>query len=153
RARSREPDLRARRPRRGELERVLGTPEARARRAAALDACPLRRDAPPGHADRASAGRARHARPAHDARARRQRRHRPERCRDVPARARAARRAAAARDVTRGVVYAEADAAAAVEELTVEPPGAREVLVRVLACGLCHSDLHVVETNGWGMRF
>ena len=55
--------------------------------------------------------------------------------------------------MTRGVVYAEADAAAAVEELTVEPPGPREVLVRVLACGLCHSDLHVVETKGWGMRF
>jgi S-(hydroxymethyl)mycothiol dehydrogenase len=55
--------------------------------------------------------------------------------------------------VTRGVVYAEPDAAPAVEELTVEPPGAREVLVRVLACGLCHSDLHVVETRGWGTNF
>jgi S-(hydroxymethyl)mycothiol dehydrogenase len=55
--------------------------------------------------------------------------------------------------VTRGVVYAEADAAPAVEELTVEPPGPRELRVRVLACGLCHSDLHVVETKGWGMRF
>jgi S-(hydroxymethyl)mycothiol dehydrogenase len=55
--------------------------------------------------------------------------------------------------VTRGVVYLEPDAAPAVEELTVEAPGPREVLVRVLACGLCHSDLHVVETKGWGMRF
>jgi S-(hydroxymethyl)mycothiol dehydrogenase len=55
--------------------------------------------------------------------------------------------------VTRGVVYAEPDAAPAVEELTVEPPGPREVRVRVLACGLCHSDLHIVETRGWGMRF
>ena len=55
--------------------------------------------------------------------------------------------------MTRGVVYAEPDAAPAVEELTVEPPGPREVLVRVLACGLCHSDLHVVETKGWGTRF
>ena len=55
--------------------------------------------------------------------------------------------------MTRGVVYAGRDTAPAVEELTVEPPGAREVLVRILACGLCHSDLHVVETNGWGMRF
>jgi S-(hydroxymethyl)mycothiol dehydrogenase len=55
--------------------------------------------------------------------------------------------------VTRGVVYAEPDAQPAVEELTVEPPGPREVLIRVLACGLCHSDLHVVETKGWGMRF
>jgi S-(hydroxymethyl)mycothiol dehydrogenase len=55
--------------------------------------------------------------------------------------------------VTRGVVYAEPDAAPVVEELTVDPPGPREVLVRVLACGLCHSDLHVVETKGWHMRF
>ena len=55
--------------------------------------------------------------------------------------------------MTRGVVYAEPDAAPAVEELTVEPPGPREVLVRVLACGLCHSDLHIVETKGWGSRF
>ena len=55
--------------------------------------------------------------------------------------------------MTRGVVYAEPDAAPAVEELTVDPPGPREVLVRVEACGLCHSDLHIVETKGWGMRF
>jgi S-(hydroxymethyl)mycothiol dehydrogenase len=55
--------------------------------------------------------------------------------------------------VTRGVVYAEPDAAPALEELSLEPPGRREVVVRVLACGLCHSDLHVVETKGWGMRF
>ena len=55
--------------------------------------------------------------------------------------------------MTRGVVYAEPDAAPAVEELTVDPPGPREVLIRVLACGLCHSDLHIVETKGWGSRF
>ncbi|HET9115095.1 MAG TPA: alcohol dehydrogenase catalytic domain-containing protein [Gaiellaceae bacterium] len=55
--------------------------------------------------------------------------------------------------MTRGVVYAEPDAAPAVEELTVDPPGPREVLVRVLACGLCHSDLHIVETKGWGSHF
>jgi S-(hydroxymethyl)mycothiol dehydrogenase len=55
--------------------------------------------------------------------------------------------------VTRGVVYAEPDAAPAVEELTVDPPGPREVLVRILACGLCHSDLHVLETKGFGTRF
>ena len=55
--------------------------------------------------------------------------------------------------MTRGVVYAEPDATPAVEELTVDPPGPREVLVRVLACGLCHSDLHIIETKGWGSRF
>ena len=25
--------------------------------------------------------------------------------------------------------------------------------MRVEACGVCHTDLHVVETDGWGMRF
>jgi len=55
--------------------------------------------------------------------------------------------------VTRGVVYAEPDAVPAIEELTVDPPGPREVLVRVQACGLCHSDLHIVETKGWGSWF
>jgi S-(hydroxymethyl)mycothiol dehydrogenase len=55
--------------------------------------------------------------------------------------------------VTRGVVFAEPGAAPAVEEIVVEPPGAAEAQVRIEACGVCHSDLHVVETDGWGMRF
>jgi S-(hydroxymethyl)mycothiol dehydrogenase len=55
--------------------------------------------------------------------------------------------------VTRGVVYAEPDAPLSVEELTVDPPGPREVLVRVHACGLCHTDLQYVETKGYGTRF
>jgi len=55
--------------------------------------------------------------------------------------------------VTRGVVYAEPDSAPAVEELTVDSPGQREVRVRILACGLCHTDLHIVETKGWHLRF
>ena len=55
--------------------------------------------------------------------------------------------------MTRGVVYAGPGAAPAVEELVLDPPGSREVQVRIEACGLCHSDLHVVETGGWGMRF
>jgi len=55
--------------------------------------------------------------------------------------------------VTRGVVYAEPGAALTVEEIDLDPPGPREVQVRIEACGLCHSDLHVVETGGWGMRF
>ena len=38
----------------------------------------------------------------------------------------------------------------AVEEITLDPPGADEVQVRVEACGVCHTDLHVVETGGWG---
>jgi S-(hydroxymethyl)mycothiol dehydrogenase len=54
---------------------------------------------------------------------------------------------------TRGVVFAEPGAEPAVEEIVVEAPGPREVQVRVEACGVCHTDLHVVETDGWGLRF
>jgi S-(hydroxymethyl)mycothiol dehydrogenase len=55
--------------------------------------------------------------------------------------------------VTRGVVYAEPGAKPTVEEITLDDPGPREVRVRVQACGLCHTDVHVVETGGWGMPF
>src|SRR2546430_4318446 len=55
--------------------------------------------------------------------------------------------------MTRGVVYAEAGSRPAVEEITLDAPGPNEVQVRVEACGVCHTDLHVVETDGWGMRF
>jgi len=53
---------------------------------------------------------------------------------------------------TRGVVYAEAGAPVAVEDIVVGPPRRDEVLVRVEASGICHSDVHVIETGGWGMR-
>ena len=55
--------------------------------------------------------------------------------------------------MTRGLVYAEAGTRPAVEEITLDEPGANEVQVRVEACGVCHTDLHVVETGGWGMPF
>jgi len=55
--------------------------------------------------------------------------------------------------MTRGVVYAEPGAPLAVEEITLDEPGAAEVEVRIEACGVCHTDLHVVETDGWGMSF
>jgi S-(hydroxymethyl)mycothiol dehydrogenase len=55
--------------------------------------------------------------------------------------------------VTRGLVYAEPGAELVVEEIVLDPPGPNEVQVRVEACGLCHTDVHVVETNGWGMDF
>lgn len=55
--------------------------------------------------------------------------------------------------MTRGVVYAEPGSRPTVEEIVLDPPGPREVQVRVEASGLCHSDVHVVETGGWGMRF
>jgi S-(hydroxymethyl)mycothiol dehydrogenase len=50
----------------------------------------------------------------------------------------------------RGVVLSEDGVA--LEELTLDPPGEHEVRVRVVANGLCHTDLHVIETDGWGMR-
>jgi Zn-dependent alcohol dehydrogenase len=37
------------------------------------------------------------------------------------------------------------------EEIQVDDPGEGEVLVRIEASGVCHSDLHVVET-GWAHR-
>jgi S-(hydroxymethyl)mycothiol dehydrogenase len=55
--------------------------------------------------------------------------------------------------VTLGVVYAEAGTRPAVEEITLDPPGANEVQVRVEACGVCHTDRHVLDTEGWGMAF
>ena len=54
---------------------------------------------------------------------------------------------------TRGLVYAEPGAAPHLEEIVLEPPGANEVRVRGAACGVCHTDLHVLETGGWHMRF
>jgi len=50
----------------------------------------------------------------------------------------------------RGVVLS--DAGIALEEVTLDPPGEHEVRVRVVANGLCHTDLHVIETGGWGMK-
>ncbi|MBV8281556.1 MAG: Zn-dependent alcohol dehydrogenase [Candidatus Eremiobacteraeota bacterium] len=35
-----------------------------------------------------------------------------------------------------------------IEEVDVDRPSGREVLVRTVATGVCHSDLHVVEGNG-----
>jgi S-(hydroxymethyl)mycothiol dehydrogenase len=55
--------------------------------------------------------------------------------------------------MTRGIVFAEPGAAPVVEEIRVDDPGPGEVRVKVEACGVCHTDLHVVETGGWGMKF
>lgn len=38
------------------------------------------------------------------------------------------------------------------EEIGIDEPGPGEVLVRVEATGVCHSDLHVIEQDGWGHR-
>ena len=50
-----------------------------------------------------------------------------------------------------GVVLS-APGAVALEEVRIDDPGPGEVLVRVEATGVCHSDLHVIEEDGWGHR-
>ena len=47
-----------------------------------------------------------------------------------------------------GVVLSARDSVA-LEEIRVEQPGPAEVLVRIDATGVCHSDLHVIEEDGW----
>jgi Zn-dependent alcohol dehydrogenase len=51
-----------------------------------------------------------------------------------------------------GVVLAE-PGRIALEEIRVEPPGPGEVLVRIEATGVCHTDLHVIQEDGWHHRF
>ena len=48
------------------------------------------------------------------------------------------------RDV-RGIVFDGPGQPLRLEELRLEPPGEHEILVRMVASGVCHSDLHVVD--------
>jgi S-(hydroxymethyl)mycothiol dehydrogenase len=41
----------------------------------------------------------------------------------------------------------------ALEEIVVDAPGPGEVRVRIEATGVCHSDLHVIEQDGWGQPY
>ena len=49
----------------------------------------------------------------------------------------------------RGVVLS-APGKVALEEIVVDDPGPGEVRVRIEATGVCHTDLHVIEEDGWG---
>jgi Zn-dependent alcohol dehydrogenase len=51
--------------------------------------------------------------------------------------------------VDRGIVLS-APGAVALEQIVVDRPGPGEVAVRIEASGVCHTDLHVVEEDGWG---
>jgi Zn-dependent alcohol dehydrogenase len=51
--------------------------------------------------------------------------------------------------VDRGIVLS-APGAVALEGIVVDEPEPGEVAVRIAASGVCHSDLHVVEEDGWG---
>ena len=53
-------------------------------------------------------------------------------------------RAAVLREMGRSAPYAESRPLS-IENLTLAPPGNGELLVRVLAAGLCHSDLSVID--------
>ena len=40
-----------------------------------------------------------------------------------------------------------------IEEITLEEPGPDEAVVGVAASGVCHTDLHVKRSGGWGLPF
>jgi len=45
----------------------------------------------------------------------------------------------------KAAVFREVGRPMEIEEVEISKPGTREVLLRVSAVGLCHSDLHVME--------
>jgi S-(hydroxymethyl)mycothiol dehydrogenase len=51
-----------------------------------------------------------------------------------------------------GVVLS-APGVVALEEIHVGAPGPGEVRVRIQSTGVCHTDLHVIEEDGWGHPF
>ena len=52
----------------------------------------------------------------------------------------------------RAAVFREASAALTIETITVDDPGDREVLIRTVATGVCHSDVHIFEGTVFGGR-
>src|SRR5207244_11026137 len=53
----------------------------------------------------------------------------------------------------RGAMLNAAGESVAVEPIAFDDLGDDEILVRLAASGVCHTDLHVKGTNGWGMAF
>ncbi len=53
----------------------------------------------------------------------------------------------------RGAILNAAGESVAVEQIAFDDLGDDEILVRLTASGVCHTDLHVQVTNGWGMAF
>jgi S-(hydroxymethyl)mycothiol dehydrogenase len=54
--------------------------------------------------------------------------------------------------VAKGVVVRSPNAPPEVEEIHLDPPGPGEVRVRILACGVCHTDLHA-QRGHFGKEF
>ena len=52
-----------------------------------------------------------------------------------------------------GAVVDEEKAAVRIETLELDAPGPGEVLVRLVASGVCHSDLWAIENGNWGAPF
>src|SRR5437588_12286480 len=44
-------------------------------------------------------------------------------------------------------IFRRPNAPLTLEPIDIDPPAGREVLVRTIATGVCHSDLHIVEGN------
>jgi S-(hydroxymethyl)mycothiol dehydrogenase len=44
-------------------------------------------------------------------------------------------------------------AAVGIEDLAIDPPGPNETLVRIVASGVCHSDLWSIDNGNWGAPF
>jgi Zn-dependent alcohol dehydrogenase len=55
--------------------------------------------------------------------------------------------------VARGAVLAAPGSPALVEDIEVAGPEAGEVLVRLVASGVCHTDRYVMEQGGWGHAY
>jgi S-(hydroxymethyl)mycothiol dehydrogenase len=53
----------------------------------------------------------------------------------------------------RGVVVGGRGAPARIEPIRLDDPGAGEVLVRIVANGVCHSDLWAIQNGNWGSPF
>lgn len=53
----------------------------------------------------------------------------------------------------KAVLLEEPGQPAVVRDITVDPPGPNEVLIRIVASGVCHTDLTVKNLNGNGMQF
>ena len=53
----------------------------------------------------------------------------------------------------RAVLLNEAGTPATIEDIVVDAPGPNEVLIRLVASGVCHTDLTIKALNGNGMKF
>ena len=58
----------------------------------------------------------------------------------------------------KAAIFYGSDQPLAVEEVPTPEPGAGQILLKVAACGVCHSDLHDTDHNlptfnEWGLAF